>query len=745
MTTSTQIVQSRNAFGAIIALLAFAGLVLAMPASAANTLKDISYSASPSGKVDITLEFAQEVGAVNAFSTDSPPRIAIDFLETSNSFEKRRLPIGSGSASAVSAVQAGDRTRVVVDLFQNSGYTTRSTGNILVLSIEPTAGSRPTAAQAMANPGDPTKRPADAIAISNIDFRRGDDGSGRVIIKFDNAGAIADMRTEQGKVMVDVANAKLPEELRRRLDVRDFATPVVGVEPSSNGAGTRLLIAAEGSFNSSAYQTGNEYVVEITPKYTQAQIDGPTRVGAAAAAEQQKGYNGKPVTFNFQDVPVRTVLQLIAEETNINVVASDTVVGNVTLRLINVPWDQALDIVLRSKALDKRRDGNVIWVAPQKEIADYEQAKEDARIAIENRAELVTEYIPINYGSASDIAELLTEKSKQGNAGGGGQAGGGEQGQVARGFLSNRGSVSFDTRTNTLLVIDIPKKLQEIREMVTLLDRPVDQVLIEARIVIANENFARDLGVRFGVTNWDLGNADQNDLVIGGSLGANDATANSFFGAISDPTQDFEVTHAPFVNMPVTNPAGAFAVSILRASHLLEYEFSALQEEQRGEVVANPRVITANQQKAEIIQGDEIGYVTVQAGQGVATQTVQFKEALLKLTVTPTITQDNRVFLNMQVKKDELAAFLQTSAGSIPQITRREVNTAVLVENGQTVVVGGVYEFESREDVSKVPFLGDIPFLGNLFKSKGRSNSKAELLILVTPRILQVAGTPRRN
>ncbi|MCX7033970.1 MAG: type IV pilus secretin PilQ [Arenimonas sp.] len=691
------------------------GMTASLSALAANVLQDVRYASAPGGKVDITLQFAEPVGDVQAFTTDTPPRIAVDLPETTNGLSQRRVVIGSGATSAVSAVEAGGRTRVVVDLFRPAGYTTRSSGNLLVLTVD--AGAvQSNASNTMANPSDPTKRVASAIEVANIDFRRGENGSGRVILRFNGDGAAADMRNEGSKVVVDVANASIPESLRRRLDVTDFATPVQSLEPNTNAGSTRLVINTNGAYDSMAYQTGNEYVIEITPKRAAVIASAPSAraAGAVAGAAPSQGYTGRAVTFNFQDVPVRTVLQLIAEESNLNVVASDTVQGNVTLRLINVPWDQAMEIVLRAKQLDKRRDGNVIWVAPQKEIAEFEKAKADARIANEDREELVTEYIAINYGNAEEIAKLLTENSK--NSGGAGGAGGAVQN---KGFLSPRGSVSFDNRTNTLLLIDIPKKIQEVRTLLATLDRPVDQVLIEARIVVASETFARELGVIFGIQ----------DRV--GTL--EDAAA------VGETTTDSGF----LVGLPATTPAGLLNLSILRSDIALDLELSALEEEGRGEVVSNPRVITANQREAIIRQGDEVGYLTIQpattAG-AVATATVEFKEVLLELKVTPTITQDGRVYLNLMVKKDEVSELIENPAGGfVPQIARREVSTAVLIDNGQTVVVGGVYEFSSREDLRKVPFLGDLPVLGNLFRNKNKSSDKAELLIFVTPRILQVS------
>ena len=701
-------------------LLAVAALTVGMTASlsalAANVLQDVRYASAPGGKVDITLQFAEPVGDVQAFTTDTPPRIAVDLPDTTNGLSQRRVVIGSGATSAVSAVEAGGRTRVVVDLFRPAGYTTRSSGNLLVLTVDAGAAPQTMASNTMANPSDPTKRVASGIEVASVDFRRGENGSGRVILRFNGDGAAADMRNEGSKVVVDVANASIPENLRRRLDVTDFATPVQSLEPNTNAGSTRLVINTNGAYESMAYQTGNEYVIEITPKRAAVIASAPAAraAGAVAGDTPAQRYTGRAVTFNFQDVPVRTVLQLIAEESNLNVVASDTVQGNVTLRLINVPWDQAMEIVLRAKQLDKRRDGNVIWVAPQKEIADFEKAKADARIANEDREELVTEYIAINYGNAEEIAKLLTEDSKS-SAGGGS----GGSGTISKGFLSARGSVSFDNRTNTLLLIDIPKKIEEVRNLLATLDRPVDQVLIEARIVVASETFARELGVIFGVQ----------DRVgtLPGAAAVGETTTDSGF----------------LVDLPATTPAGLLNLSILRSDIQLDLELSALEEEGRGEVVSNPRVITANQREAIIRQGQEVGYLTIQPATtpgAVAQATVDFKEVLLELKVTPTITQDGRVYLNLMVKKDEVSELIENPAGGfVPQIARREVSTAVLIDNGQTVVVGGVYEFTSREDLRKVPFLGDLPVLGNLFKNKSKSSDKAELLIFVTPRILQVS------
>ncbi len=501
-----------------------------------------------------------------------------------------------------------------------------------------------------------------------------------------------------------------------------------------------MQIMAKQPFEQLAYQTGNEYVVEVNPKKDDQRLKGKNA---------QPEYNGSRVTFNFQDIPTRSVLQLIADVSDLNIVVSDSVQGNVTLRLINVPWDQALDIVLQAKGLDKRKRGNVIWVAPQKEIADREEAIADARLKIEDKEQLVTDYIPVSYGKAKDIAALMTTEAKTSTAGGA-QAGGQQQ----RGFLSSRGSVTYDDRTNTLLVSDIPSKILEIRQLVAVLDRPVQQVLIESRIVIATDSFARELGVKFGVSGG-YQTSNGNVVSTSGSATATDAMTNAVLanrfggpsrgvtsvvpGAAGGPITVPSLANRLNVNMPAVSPAGSFGLAILGADYLLDLELSAAQTEGRGEVISSPRVITANQQEADIKQGQEIGYVTYQAGGGggVGTPTVNFKDVVLELKVTPTITADDRVVLNLNVKKDNVAGYVNSpGGGQTPTIDKREISTEVLVDNGQTVVLGGVYEVSKSDIVRKVPLLGDLPVLGNLFKNNSRNDTKAELLIFVTPRIL---------
>ena len=720
----------------LAATLAFASV----GAMASNRVEDISYASTPDGTTEITIKLAAPPASPRAFATESPPRIAVDFEDTQNGLTERRINVGSGAAASVSAVEAGGRTRVVVELFHPAAFESRIDGNNLILSVG--KGGSTVATGNAATTSAPNSQPS----VQQVDFRRGTNGEGRVIVNFDKDGAGTDLRKEGNKLIVDLFDVTLSNDLPIRLDVTDFATPVQFSEARERAGGARMKIQTGGAIEHMAYQTGNELVIEIAK--VSVKEDERKKLGEPVE------YNGTPVTFNIQDIPVRSALQLIADVSELNIVVADTVQGNVTLRLVNVPWDQALDIILQAKGLDKRRQGNVVWIAPTSEIAQREQALEDARIALEDRAELITEYIPINYGNAEEIANLLTEDALQGEQ----QTQGANQQNVQKGFLSKRGSVTFDKRTNTLLVNDTADKIKELKELIALLDRPVDQVLIEARIVVATDTFSRELGAKFGISGA-YEDHHGNIITSSGSVEATDqminrALANRLSGRpsglpVATPGANGSGVIGPAlanrlnVNLPATDGAASFGWSVLAADYILDLELSALQTEGRGEVVASPRVITANQREAVIKQGDEVGYVTISAqggGGGVPIPQVQFKEILMELKVTPTITQDDRIFLAMNVKKDELAGYVSTSIGDVPQINKRELNTAVLVENGQTVVLGGVYEFKTREDLAKVPFLGDLPGLGNLFKKKSRETSKAELLIFVTPKILRQRG-----
>jgi type IV pilus assembly protein PilQ len=695
--------------------LLIAGVTWANAAMAAGTtLKNVGYEALPGGAVELHLDFNGPVPQPRIFTTGSPPRIAIDFADTDNA-APRHLDIGKGSTSGVSSVEAGGRTRVVVELMRESTYHSRVQGSSLVLTVNNGTADGSITTAATIDPSKALPSSMDGPAVSNIDFRRGPNGEGRVLISFSGNGANAQMTRKGDKVLVSIDHANLPANLAQRLDTLDFATPVQSIVTRTGpGGGVRMEIATKGAVDTSATQSADQYIVEVAAKKIDAKVPQGGRFG------QEPSYNGSRVTFNFQDIPVRSALQLIADVSKLNLVASDTVGGSVTLRLDNVPWDQALDVILRAKSLDKRRNGNVIWVAPQTELAKYEQDVADAKLKAQDTAELVTDYVPISYGKAKDIATLLTTGSMQGTGGGGSSS------NSARGFLSTRGSVSFDERTNTLLLNDTPDKIKQIRDVIAVLDKPVQQVLIESRIVVATDDFERDLGAKFGISGKHTN--------PGGTAVSIGSTTNG----IGTATGGFNVS---LPAAPTTGGASSFGLAILGANYAVDLELSAAQTEGRTEVISSPRVITANQQEAVIRQGQEIGYVTFQNSAGSApgsgTATVQFKDAVLELKVTPTITADNRVYLMINVKKDALAGYTDApGSGKIPNIDTREINTSVLVDNGQTVVLGGIYEVNKSNTVSKVPGLGDIPGIGILFRSTSRSDTKAELLIFVTPRIL---------
>ncbi len=718
------------------------GTLFAASAFAENVLQDISYTPLSGGAVQITMKFAGPVGEPQIFTTQNPARIAIDLADTRNGMTQRRVEINTGATSAATAVEAAGRTRVVVDLVRNATYQTRTEGNNLVLTVN--GGMSGSAATTAFVTTDPTKAvAASGLEISNIDFRRGKDGQGRIVITFSGEGAGADLQRVGDKIDLDMYNVKLPSQLAQRLDVLDFATPVQYIETHAKGSGAHMEITAKAPFEQLAYQAGNQYIVEVSAKKEEVK----------AGPNAPPVYSGNRVTFNFQDIPTRSVLQLIADVSDLNIVVADSVTGNVTLRLINVPWDQALDIVLQAKGLDKRKNGNVIWVAPQKEIADRELALADSKNKLQELTDTVTVYIPINYGKAKDFADLMTQKSKQ--AQGGAAAGGAAQ--QGSGFLSPRGRVSYDERTNTLLVVDTPERVANIRELVAKLDKPVQQVLIESRVVVATDNFERDLGAKFGISGgYQTGNnvISTTGTIAGVDQMANQALLNRFAGTSSGLPNTVAGTsgsgiavpslaNALNVNLPASPTSGnasSIALSILGADVMLDLELSAAQTEGKSELISSPRVITANNQEADIKQGTEIGYVTFtggSAGGGASTATVQFKDAVLELKVTPTITNDRRIFMNIDVTDDSLNQLIPNPGGGfVPQLDKREITTSVLIDNGQTVVLGGVYQFNKIESLNKVPFLGDIPGLGVLFRQSQKQNNKAEMLIFITPRLL---------
>jgi type IV pilus assembly protein PilQ len=711
-TTIRQVTASTLLWLAAIVVAGFAAVANAQ--GTPNKLESIDVQSLSGQQLQLTLRHSAPPSEPVAFTIDNPARISLDLANTALALPSRRIDVRSGGVDSVLAAEASGRTRLVLNLDRLLPYQTRVQGNDIILLIG--AGSAPAVAASSGVPGSAAPRaavPSGSRAIRGIDFRRGTGGTGRVIVRLSDPRMPASLRQVGNQIVVDFAGADVASNLARRYDAADFATPVMGFDVVRVGDGVRLAISANGDFEHLAYQSDDQYVVEVQPARK-----------AAQKVEEKPVYTGERLTLNFQDIETRAVLQLLADASGQNIVVSDSVSGSVTLRLQNVPWDQALDIVLRTKGLDKRRSDNVIIVAPTDELAAREKAELAARQDVQELAPLRSEYLQVNYAKATDLAALIRS-----------QSGGG--------LLSKRGSVAVDERTNTLLLQDSSDRLEDIRRLVGTLDIPIRQVQIEARIVIVNDEFTRELGARVGYTGVRA-NGNDGVFATSGTVAATDSVAGSALDNLAGGTGPFPVDiptgsgGAPQrynVNLPVASPAGSLAFMLLGSDYLVDLEISAAQAEGRGEVISTPRVITANQREASIQQGVEIPYQE-SASSGAAT--IQFKEAVLSLKVTPQITPDNRIILDLNVKKDSVGQIIVGGAGQqVPSIDTREITTQVLVNDGQTVVLGGILETERRESEKKVPYLGDVPVLGHLFKSTSRTNNKDELLIFVTPKILR--------
>lgn len=669
----------------------------------AAALESVGYSSLPGEKAQIVLTFSEPVAEPTSFSIDDPARVVLDFAGVNNKLDKKTQQVNIGMTRSISTVEAGDRTRMVVNLVQKAPYVIEHQGNVVMITVE--GGSQYVT----------ESKTGMAREVMDVDFRRGDKGEGRLMIELSDAGAPIDVRQERDTIVVDLSGVVLPEKLHRRLDVIDFATPVQIIETEYKGGNTRLVLSAKGQFEHLAYQSDKTLIVEVKAieKAEQAEV-----------RKDQYGYKGEKLSLNFQNIEVRAVLQLLAEFTGLNLVTSDTVQGNVTLRLKNVPWDQAMDIILKTKGLAMRQNGNVMLIAPAKEIAAREKQELEAQRQLVELEPLYSEIIEINFAKAADIATILNTQLQ--GAGIGIGAGNAEEGL---GFLSARGRVQVDERTNSLLLKDTAEKLAQINDLIAQLDIPVRQVLIESRIVIANNDFTDELGVRFGVSTEGGNNAVSgtlNDIQIAG-----DQLTTS--QAIGGPVANSVATNQGLnVNLPVAAPAGSIGLALAKLPFgtILQLELSAMQAEGRGEIISSPRVITSNQQTALIEQGTEIPFQEASSSGATA---VSFKEAVLKLEVTPQITPDDRVVMDLVVNNDSVGDIFN----GVPSIDTRSVETQVLVDNGETVVLGGVYEQTNLDNIEKVPFFGDLPYLGVLFRSTIVQNDKSELLIFVTPKIVK--------
>lgn len=666
--------------------------------SAGNTLDNISYSVLPGDQVQVRLDLSVPLEQEPlSFSIDNPARIALDFPDTSLNLEAKSQAIGVGMAHSVVAVEAGGRTRVVLNLVQLVPYDLRVEGNSVVLTLQ-TAEPVATGLPAKIEAAGPARIRVGMAGIEKIDFRRGEQGEGRVIVTLADPSIGINLDQEAGNIIIDFLDTSLPEELDRRLDVIDFATPVKEIDTSPLGNGARMVITTTTeNYDYLSYQTDKIFTVEVKP-LTQAQKE--------AIRKEKFGYTGERLSFNFQNIEVRAVLQLIADFTGLNMVASDTVTGSITLRLKNVPWDQALDIILKSKGLGMRRVGNVAMVAPQEEIAAREKLELEAERQLEELAPLRTEFIQVNYAKASDLAVLIKAE--------------------ANNLLSERGNVTIDQRTNILIVQDIAVNLQSIREMIIKLDIPVRQVLIESRIVNASEEFAKDIGVRFGLAGRTRDPSTTEIFTIAGGREPGNTLDLDPTGFNTAGLEDF------IVDLPVADPAGALGLVVGKVgTWLLQLELSAAIAEGRTEDIASPKVITANQQEALIETGEEIPY---QEATSSGATSVSFKKAVLSLRVTPQITPDDRVLLDLQVNQDTRGS---PEVLGVPPIDTNEIRTQVLVDNGETVVLGGVYTQLDEVTIDRVPWFSDLPLFGFLFKRTLTEKNRNELLIFVTPKILK--------
>ena len=742
-TIVTRVGRTRGACAWVFAALAF--VVSGAAYAQTNSIDSLTVSKGASGRtiVRFTLKNAP-ANPPAGFAIATPPRIALDFLDTANGLGTTQRAIEDVALRSVNVIQAGNRTRVVFNLNRPQTFETQVEGNNVLVTLFDQSEQLDAKQQvvqkfAEARPGDVQH------TLRDVDFRRGPAGEGRIVVDLsDNATGI-DIR-QQGKVLiVDFVKTSLPRNLERRLDVQDFGTPVLNMDTFTQGPNVRMIVEPKGMWEHSAYQTDNRFILEVKPV-----VEDPNKLVQGS----RQGYKGEKLSLNFQNVEVRAVLQVIADFTGLNIITSDSVSGSLTLRLKDIPWDQALDIIMQTKGLDMRKNGNVVLIAPREELALKEKQQLEAANEISELEPLVSESFQLNYIKASDILNIITSNRQQQFGLGAGQtATTGGQGSI----ISKRGVAFVDPRSNILFVQDTASRLEEVRKIIRQIDTPIRQVLIEARIVIANDVFSQQLGVRFGaVTGFKINNR----YAVGqqGSLSTQPVVTPQGSSLLTSPRDtrtptpyelasgiapaSYSDSPALNVNLPVTNPAGQLALTLINlgSGNLINLELSALESDNRGKVVSSPRVVTGDNQKAQIEQGTEIPYVTPGSANNPAT--VQFKKAVLRLDVTPQITPDNRIIMNVEIRKDSVGQLVNLGGGfQVPSIDTRNVTTQIAVNNGDTAVIGGIYEEAITNSVDKVPLLGDIPFLGYLFKTTTRGSEKHELLIFLTPRVVKESVT----
>ena len=703
----------------------------------ASELTSIQFAELPGEKAEIRMQFSGAPNLPEGFTINKPARIVLDFAEIENGLAKKKYTVAVGEVSSAVVVSGGGRTRLIVNLDEVVPYTTRIIGNELVMEIGNDVASRQTnnniasvdsGSSRSESSGSPVER-----VVQNIDFRRGEVGEGKVIISLSNPNVSVDIEEVASGVEVRFIDMEVPTSLRRKLDVVDFATPVSILSSGQQGRDAVISIEANGEYDYLAYQADNEYVVSIKP-LTSKEVEEKKKAFA---------YTGERFSLNFQDVKVRSVLQLIADFTDLNLVASDTVTGSITLRLESVPWDQALDIVLRTKGLDKRLIGNVLMVAPAAEIAERERQQIETQKQLQELAPLRTEYIRIRYASARELFQLFVG-SGGGSGGSGGGGSGGDRNSTGS-ILSERGQAIVDERTNSIILTDTEEKISEFKGLIERVDIPVRQVMIEARIVIANNDFRKELGVRIAGDAAESSSSGRHKYEFTGRL---DGLTNAdgcgpecvFQDGDGDGIADDErnLLSSNLVDLGVFNPAGAFTANVIASNFLLGLELSALEDSGYAEIVSQPKVITGDKQLATIESGTEVPYQEESASGGTTTA---FKEAVLKLEVTPQITPDDRIIMDLIINQDSISSI--DSSSGVPVIDITQLETQVLVADGETVVLGGIYQTETIEGETKVPLLGDIPFLGALFRNRIQRDSKREILIFVTPKILSSDFNPQ--
>lgn len=709
--------QKVAAMNNLIRFMLFGFALLSSSTIAAATLNDIQFSELPGGRIEIRAEFSEPPVIPKGYSIEQPARVVLDFDGVDSNLQEKKFPLSFGNAKSAVVLTSAGRTRFIINLVSSSSYSTSVEGNTLVAVIEGTSQAQTFTRQQANEEARQTFTDKVDRAITEVDFRRTEEGAGNVLLTLSNDKVAIDIQETASGVIVNFVDTGLPAELQRRLDVVDFATPVRTIESIADGNNAQVTIDVLGDYDYLAYQTDRQYVITVKP-LTPEEL---------AAKQERFKYVGEKLSLNFQDIKVRAVLEIIADVTGLNLVASDTVEGNITLRLDNVPWDQALDLVLKSKGLDKRQQGNVLLVAPAAEIAERERQEIETRNQLQELAPLRTEFIRIRYANAKDIFDLFTgdEDSADEDDGTGSQS--------TRGILSERGTAIVDERTNSIILTETEDKIAEFKLLIEQVDVPIRQVMIESRIVVANSEFAQEIGVRWG--GIFAGQDDNRFFEAGGSLdsfadnGDDDGPPRGFFSGLNSTT----LNENNIVDLAAPSQAGSFALSFLNSKVLLNLELTAFENAGLAEIVSQPKVITGDKQKATIESGQEIPYQVV-TDDGVS---IQFREAVLRLDVTPQITPDNRIIMDLVINQDSVSQQeVISNQSAVPIIDTTELNTQVLVGDGQTIVLGGIFQQSTINNETKVPLLGDIPFLGKLFRQDLKSDEKQELLIFITPRLL---------